>query len=424
MAFATVRGAAEEAAKRGKLTPHQLAALTALDQSLTDEQRRLFTEAWRSEGSPAAAPAPNPFAAVKPLLDLIAAGEGDYDSVNRGKAGDTPAGWPGLERLTIGAVQKLQSEGTLFAVGRYQFIPATLRMAVEAAGFRSSDVFSPETQDWLAVALLLGGKRPLLRDYLQGKDVSLEAAQEQLALEWASIPMANGKGAYDGDSAGNKATAKVAKVQSALKAARAGMAGRTLPQLRLPAQQPVQRPLPVRYFRQTDSALAGAHDSSAADEMCFSSTCAMLAEFLKPGSFPGPQGDDAYLKKLRAMGGSTTDPQAHVKLLNSMGIAARFITNGDWSTMERQLAAGIPVPVGWLHHGPASRPTGGGHWSLAVDLTKDLVVMHDANGEADLVNGGYLANLDGKGQRYSRKNWGPRWLVDGPKSGWMLQVSR
>jgi hypothetical protein len=240
MTFATVRGAAEEAAKKGKLTPHQLAALSALDQALTDEQRELFTDAWRAQGSPAE-PAPNPFAAVKPLLDLIAAGEGDYTSVNRGKAGDTPAGWPGLDRLTIGAVQKLQSDRTLFAVGRYQFIPETLRMAVAAAGFRASDLFSPETQDWLAVALLLGGKRPALRDYLQGKNVTIEAAQLDLAKEWASIPTAEGRGVYDGDSAGNKATAKVAKVQSALKAARAGLAGRTLPQLRLPAQQPAAK---------------------------------------------------------------------------------------------------------------------------------------------------------------------------------------
>jgi hypothetical protein len=237
MTFATVRGAAEEAAKRGKLTPHQLAALSALDQALTNEQRSLFTEVWRSQGSPAE-PSPNPFAAVKPLLDLIAAGEGDYTSVNRGKAGDTPAGWPGLDRLTIGAAQKLQADRTLFAVGRYQFIPETLRMAVAAAGFQASDVFSPETQDWLAVALLLGGKRPALRDYLQGKSVTLEAAQLDLAKEWASIPTAEGRGVYDGDSAGNRATAKVARVQSALKAARAGLAGRTLPQLRLPTQPP------------------------------------------------------------------------------------------------------------------------------------------------------------------------------------------
>ena len=73
MTFATVRGAAEEAAKRGKLTPHQLAALSALDQALTDEQRELFTEAWRAEGSPARLPEP---AWLKPALKIIKEFEG------------------------------------------------------------------------------------------------------------------------------------------------------------------------------------------------------------------------------------------------------------------------------------------------------------------------------------------------------------
>lgn len=245
MTFASIRAAAQEAAKRGSLTPHQLAALQLLDESLTDQQRQQFTDAWRAQGSPAApAPAANPYAALRPLLDVIAEGEGDYTSANRGHAGDMPGGWPGLDRLTIGEVQALQQRGELFAVGRYQFIPETLRMAVAAAGFIPSDVFTPETQDWLAVALLLGGKRPALRDYLQGEDVALEAAQLDLAKEWASIPKADGRGVYDGDSAGNRASGSVAKVQEALRAARRGLAGKTLPQLRLPAQQPA-RPAPV-----------------------------------------------------------------------------------------------------------------------------------------------------------------------------------
>ena len=51
---ASVRAAAEEAAKRGSLLPHQMAAFSALDQSLTAEQRQAFTADWRAAGSPAA----------------------------------------------------------------------------------------------------------------------------------------------------------------------------------------------------------------------------------------------------------------------------------------------------------------------------------------------------------------------------------
>ena len=73
MTFATVRGAAEHAAKQGKLTPHQLAALSALDEALTDQQRHLFSEAWRSEGSPAKLADP---LWLKPALKIIKEFEG------------------------------------------------------------------------------------------------------------------------------------------------------------------------------------------------------------------------------------------------------------------------------------------------------------------------------------------------------------
>jgi len=56
--IASVRDAAQEIAKRGQILPHQLAALSALDQALTPEQRRQFTEDWRAVGSPAAPSSP------------------------------------------------------------------------------------------------------------------------------------------------------------------------------------------------------------------------------------------------------------------------------------------------------------------------------------------------------------------------------
>jgi ABC-type branched-subunit amino acid transport system substrate-binding protein len=55
MTYATVRAAAEHIARAGVITPHQLAALTAHDESLTDAQRQEFTELWRAAGNPAAA---------------------------------------------------------------------------------------------------------------------------------------------------------------------------------------------------------------------------------------------------------------------------------------------------------------------------------------------------------------------------------
>jgi hypothetical protein len=141
--------------------------LTSLDAKALQEGGEL-RDLWKAAVETKAPVARmNTFDSLMPLLNLIAAGEGNYNSINKGRAGDTPAGYPALDRLTVGEVQALQRAG-FFAVGRYQFIPETLAMAVKAAGMKASDLFSPEGQDMLAVALLLGGKRPKLRDYLQG----------------------------------------------------------------------------------------------------------------------------------------------------------------------------------------------------------------------------------------------------------------
>ena len=247
MTYASIRSAAQEAAKAGTLLPHQLAALQQLDELLTEHQKRVFTELWRAKGSPAVAP-PSPAAkpeqsqveALAPLLALIRAGEGTYTSVNRGRAGDTPGGLQGLDSMPLAKVMALQAAGDYFAVGAYQFIPETLKMAVKAAGVSGTATFNDATQDRLAVALLLGGKRPILRDYLTGTTNDLKGAQLDLAKEWASIPGPDGRGFYDGDSAGNRATAKAAEVKNALVAARRRMTTAPAPILELPAQQPAK----------------------------------------------------------------------------------------------------------------------------------------------------------------------------------------
>ncbi|MFM7674539.1 MAG: hypothetical protein ACKO5F_02880 [Synechococcus sp.] len=58
------------------------------------------------------------------------------------------------------------------------------------------------------------------------------------------------------------------------------------------------------------------------------------------------------------------------------------------------------------------------------DAQAHQLLMHDPNGEADLVNGGYVSTAIGSGrkQRYSERNWGRRWLLEGPGSGWWLEL--
>ncbi len=158
-----------------------------------------------------------------------------------------------------------------------------------------------------------------------------------------------------------------------------------------PASSRKGNPLPVPWFAQLDSA------TDQARRMCFSSSCAMLLAFLKPGALTGPNGDDQYLARVQQFG-DTTDPAAQIQALASYGITARFSNQASISTLEEQIAAGIPVPCGYLHRGPISRPAGGGHWLIVVGITPTHLIVHDPFGEADLVNGITI----GGAARYSR----------------------
>ena len=93
---------------------------------------------------------------------------------------------------------------------------------------------------------------------------------------------------------------------------------------------------------------------------------------------------------------------------------------------KAQLRQQSPVPIGVLHEGHVSQPVGGGHWVLLVgfdDLNEQWIV-HDPNGEMDVVNGGYVSHgpTDGRFVRYSYKNLNRRWMVAGEGDGWFIEV--
>jgi hypothetical protein len=131
--------------------------------------------------------------------------------------------------------------------------------------------------------------------------------------------------------------------------------------------------------------------------------------------------DDQY-NAIRSKFGDTTDSQAQLAALRSLGLQARFATNCAPGLLELELRAGRPVAVGWLHQGPVQAPTGGGHWSVVIGFDQTHWIHNDPNGEADLLAGGYTTNRNGAGVKYSRKNWDRRWLVDGASTGWCVQV--
>lgn len=186
-----------------------------------------------------------------------------------------------------------------------------------------------------------------------------------------------------------------------------------------PQAAPGPNPLPVPWYPQTDS------NTPQAMRMCFSSSCAMLLEFLRPGTLKGANGDDQYLATVQRFG-DTTNATAQLKALAHYGVQAEFVTNADISTIERQIDAGIPVPCGFLHRGPVNAPSGGGHWLIVVGYDKSNLIVHDPFGEADLVTGKTIGG-PARFMRYSMKNFGRRWMVDAsrgnayaPGTGWAI----
>ena len=171
--------------------------------------------------------------------------------------------------------------------------------------------------------------------------------------------------------------------------------------------------LPVRYFSQRDN-------YRDANRTCFSSTCAMLVEYLKPGTLPGKYGDDLYIKRVFHYG-DTTVAQTQLNALESFEVKARFVQNGSISLLKNQIDAGKPVPVGILHHGPASAPSGGGHWLLVVGYTSTGFTVHDPYGSLDHSSGTYISE-DGDSRHYSYDLFKARWTVSNDSDGWAIIV--
>lgn len=156
------------------------------------------------------------------LKQSIAQGEGNYESHNNGKAGisgEIPGGRK-LTDLTLREIMQYQQKPNrkLFAVGKYQFIPATLAESVKYTGINIDTKFSIQTQESLFPYLISAQKRPLLNAYLMGKLTGshyLKKAHKELSLEFASISGPDGRGSYDG-IAGNMASNNSAKISSIL----------------------------------------------------------------------------------------------------------------------------------------------------------------------------------------------------------------
>ena len=134
------------------------------------------------------------------LIARAEAGKKGYDAVQYGARIKPPL------PPTAMTVQQIydwidDTPGQPHAIGRYQFIPATLRRLMQRLKIDPRSPFSPHVQDRLADQLLVEAG---LQRFLAG-DLPRHAFMNNLAKIWAGLPNDTGKSHYDG-YAGNKAT--------------------------------------------------------------------------------------------------------------------------------------------------------------------------------------------------------------------------
>jgi hypothetical protein len=141
-------------------------------------------------------------APVDRLLSLIAraeAGSAGYDAVQHG-ARVRPVRLP--TQMTLGEIYQWidNTPGQPHAIGRYQFIPPTLRRVASERGFGPETQFTAGVQDALALILLEDAGLSQFQVSALGR----RQFMHNLARIWAGLPLPNDRSYYEGH-AGNSA---------------------------------------------------------------------------------------------------------------------------------------------------------------------------------------------------------------------------
>lgn len=184
-----------------------------------------------------------------PLLDLIAKGEvgttgaGGYNTAYRGaKISSQSMFGKNLTQLTFGELKQLQKANIAdqakrgipaskrsSAMGRYQNIYTTLGDYMKGAGLKDTDLFSPENQDKMAIAMMRKGRFGL-DNVKAGKATVGQFQNEVLARQWASIKTTGGRGRYDNDGINMASHGSASQISQA-----AAIAMGTMPQANIPS---------------------------------------------------------------------------------------------------------------------------------------------------------------------------------------------
>lgn len=141
--------------------------------------------------------------AVAKLRSIIASAEAagmGYDAVQHGAVIKPPAA---PTQMTVQEIYDWidATPGQQHAIGRYQFIPKTLRSLMRQGRINASTQFSPALQDRLADRLLADAGFAKFACGRMGRHDFMN----NLARIWAGLPASNGRSVYAG-IAGNQAT--------------------------------------------------------------------------------------------------------------------------------------------------------------------------------------------------------------------------
>ncbi len=137
---------------------------------------------------------------IRHLISYAESGRDGYNAVNHGARVRPP------KRPTEMSLSEIyrwiaDTPGQPHAIGRYQFIPVTLKRLVTKTGTDPATVFTPALQDRLADVLLVEAG---INVFSEG-GMERRKFMENLAGIWAGLPLSNGQSQYHG-FAGNRAT--------------------------------------------------------------------------------------------------------------------------------------------------------------------------------------------------------------------------
>lgn len=167
---------------------------------------------------------------------LISKGEGGYNSYNTGTKGVAggKVGYSGTTDLSNKTINEILSSSTkyngndkrrMFAVGRFQIIPSTLKEAMRSMGLSGDEKFTPAMQDRIFNEHLLPNGMPKAYAYLLRKSQDSHGALKQIAKMFRAVADPDtGKTYADAGAIANKASIDSIRMLEALNVSRYGAA--------------------------------------------------------------------------------------------------------------------------------------------------------------------------------------------------------